>query len=246
MSRGVTSLVLAEEQPLFREAVRIRLEKERDIRVVASAETGLEAVVAADRHVPDVVVLSDGLSKCRSIEAVQLIAELTPSPRMLMLAAREDPSLLMAALAAGVTGYIDKGSLFEDLVDTIRCVHRGETCIPPRMLGPLVARLLQSREEAFAQRRVLEQLSRREKAVLALLAGGNNNESIAESLVISPQTVKTHVQNIMRKLGVHSRIAAAAFAMREGVMEELVTVAERPRSRGGLRKIAGDAVLTDR
>jgi two-component system nitrate/nitrite response regulator NarL len=228
---AVLSIVLADEQSLFLDAVQTRLQSERDMRVVACVETGLDAVVAAADPSVDVLVLSDGLSNCRSIEAVRLIRDVSSPPRMLWLAARQDPSTLMSALAGGVTGYLDKACSFDELVDSIRCVSQGETCIPPKMVGPLVSRLLQSREEAFAQRRVLEQLSRRERAVLALLARGNNNESIARSLVISPQTVKTHVQNIMQKLGVHSRIAAASFAMQDGVLYELL--GERPPGRSG-------------
>jgi two-component system nitrate/nitrite response regulator NarL len=101
------------------------------------------------------------------------------------------------------------------------------------MLGPLVSRLLQSREEALAHRRILEQLSPREKAVLALLAQGNSSESIGNSLRISPQTVKRHVQNIMRKLGVHSRVSAVAFVMNAGVLDELVGEVQLARQAAG-------------
>jgi DNA-binding NarL/FixJ family response regulator len=218
-----TSIVLADEQALFLDAVRAQLETEPGVRVVASAESGGDAVVKAQRHLPDVVVLSDGLSRCDSFEAAQLISRGAPASRMLMLAAREDTSMLVSALRAGITGYLSKACSFAELLRVIRSVQSGETWVPLHMLRPLVARLAQSREEAFGQRRVLEQLSRREKAVLALLVRGNNNESIARSLVISPQTVKTHIQNIMRNLGVHSRIAAVALATQEGVLEELVT-----------------------
>ena len=218
----VVSVVLADEQPLFLGAVRELLTKEPDIEVAASADTGFDVVALARRHAPDVVVLSDGISHCGSVEAVEQIAALRPAPRILILLPREDPSRLMDTLGMGVTGYIHKASSFDELLRAIKCVSRGETYIPSQMVGPLIDRLLQSRNDAFAQWRQLEQLSRREKAVLALLAQGKNNEGIANSLVISPQTVKTHIQNILNKLGVHSRLAAIAFAMRDGVMDELV------------------------
>jgi two-component system nitrate/nitrite response regulator NarL len=217
----MTSILLAEEQPLFLDAVRARLEAEPDIRVVASARNGTDTVAEAERHRPDVVILSDGLSMCGSLGAAQLMAERVPLSRILMLAADGRPPMVVSALSAGVTGYLDKACSFEELLQAIRCVQRGDTWIPPRMLGPTLALVLQSREEAFARRRVLERLSRREKAVLALLARGQNNKSMAQALMISPQTAKTHVQNVMQKLGVHSRIAAAAFAMYEGILEEL-------------------------
>jgi len=216
------SILLADEQPLFLDAVRQLLESEPDIQVVAAVEHGVDAVSAALRERPDIVVLSDRISNCGWVEVVDRLGESTRKPRVLLLLPWEDPARLMETLGMGVTGYIHKGGSFEELLRAIRYVAGGDTYIPSKMVGPLIDRLLNSRNQAFEQRRQLEQLSRREKTVLALLAQGNNNFAIADSLVISPQTVKTHVQNIMQKLGVHSRVAAIAFAMREGVMEELI------------------------
>jgi DNA-binding NarL/FixJ family response regulator len=218
----VVTVLLADEQPLFLDAVRQLLETQPEIRVVAAAENGVDTIAAAHREHPEIVMLSDRISNCGWVEVVERFAELTPRPRVLLLLPWENPARLIESLGMGVAGYIHKGGSFEELLRAIRCLADGDTYIPTKMVGPLIDRLLLSRHQAFAQWRQIEQLSRRERAVLALLAQGKNNVAIASSLVISPQTVKTHVQNIMHKLGVHSRVAAIAFAMRDGVMEELV------------------------
>jgi len=93
--------------------------------------------------------------------------------------------------------------------------------IPRNLLGATILLMLEHREESLNRRRILDRLSPREKTVLALLARGENNESMARELMISPQTAKTHVQHVMRKLGVHSRAAAATFAREEGIAEQL-------------------------
>jgi len=218
----VIKVLLADDQPLFLDAVRALLEPEPGIRVVAAAGTGVDAISAAQRERPDIVVLSDKISNCGWAEVVEEFAELNPRPHILLLLPWEDSARLMETLGMGVKGYLHKGSSFEELLRAIRFVADGDTYIPAKMVGPLIDRLLLSRNDAYEQWRRLEQLSRRERTVLALLAQGLNNAAIAQALVLSPQTVKTHVQNIMQKLGVHSRVAAIAFAMRDGVMEELV------------------------
>src|SRR5919106_687622 len=146
-------ILLADGQSLFREAVKVVLESESDVEVVAEARDGLEA---------------------------------------------------------GASGYLTKESPLAELIDAARAIHRGETLIPRRMLGALLARLIRRRREQDEALRRMSKLTRREKEVLALLAGGGDNDAIAQALVISPQTARTHIQNVLGKLGVHSRLEAAA------------------------------------
>jgi DNA-binding NarL/FixJ family response regulator len=215
-------IVLADEQSLFREAVRIVLEGEPDLEVVAEAHDERQAVAESERTRPDVALIDASLIERGGIRTVELIRQRVPACKMLVLSDAEDPSVLQHALEAGANGYMTKDSALADLIGATRSVERGETLVPPRMLGPLIDRLiLRGREQATAIR-LIGELTRREHEVLALLASGATNDAIAQALVISPETARTHVQNVLTKLGVHSRLEAAAFVTRNALVQELV------------------------
>jgi DNA-binding NarL/FixJ family response regulator len=139
-----------------------------------------------------------------------------------VLGVDEDCRRLVDLLDAGANGYLTREAPLAELIDATRAIHRGETLIPPRMLGPLLSALLHRRKEQDHAHDRLSRLTRREREVLALLASGADNESIAGVLVISPQTARTHIQNILGKLSVHSRLEAAAFVTQNGIYPELV------------------------
>jgi two-component system NarL family response regulator len=212
---------LAEGQSLFRDAVMSALDRQDDFHVVAVAGDGMAAVSEAERTRPDVVLLDVNLPNRDGIGAARLVKDQVPGCRVLVLASGEDDAVLLRAVEAGADGYVTKTGPLADLVDAVRSIHRGETVVPRRMLGPLLSRLLSRGREQEAALRVVSQLTRREREVLALLARGGNNDRIAQVLVISPQTARTHVQNVLSKLGVHSRLEAAAFVARSGIEREL-------------------------
>lgn len=218
-------MLLADSQSLFREAVKSVLESESDVEVVGEAADGLEAVAQAMQTTPDVAVLDANLPNCDGIRATAMIGERVADCRVLILSGEEDEQLLIRALEAGACGYLTKTAPLPDLIGGIRAVHRGEAHVPPHMLRPLLARLLnRSREHDEAVQRI-SALTPREREVLALLADGGDNDSIAQALVISPQTARTHIQNVLSKLDVHSRLEAAAFAQRNGLIGYLVSTA---------------------
>jgi DNA-binding NarL/FixJ family response regulator len=214
-------ILLADGQSLFREAVRVVLESEPGLKVVAEAGDGLEAVAAAERTLPDVALIDTNLANCEGVRATYLITERVPTCRVCVLADEEDERMLVDAVEAGATGFVTKESPLAELVGAARTLHAGETLIPPRMLGPLLSRLIQRRREQDEALRKASGLTRREREVLALLADGADNDGIAQALVISPQTARTHIQNVLGKLGVHSRLEAAAFVVRNGILEVL-------------------------
>jgi DNA-binding NarL/FixJ family response regulator len=156
-----------------------------------------------------------------------MITERVPECRIIVLAAVEDQRVLTDGLGCGARGYLTKDSSVEDLVDAVRAVARGETLIPPPMLGPLLTELIDRRQQHEQALMKLTALSPREREVLALLAQGAKTSAIADSLVISPETARTHVQNILGKLGAHSRLEAAAFVIENGLLEHLPTVEAR-------------------
>lgn len=212
-------ILLADAHSLFREALSAALAGQPDLAVVAEAEDGLEAVGEATRMEPEVAVLDADLPNCEGVRAARLIRERVPGCRVVLLAAEEEQDTLADAINAGVNAYLTKASPLADLVDAIRAVHRGDTLVPARMLGGLLDRLVNRRREQSDAVRRIGRLTPREREVLALLAQGGDNDSIARDLVISPQTARTHIQNVLVKLGVHSRLEAAAVAIRNGLLD---------------------------
>ncbi|CAN5206699.1 response regulator transcription factor [soil metagenome] len=217
-----TRVLIADEQSLFREAVKVVLETQPDISVVAEAADGRRAIAEAARTRPDVALVDVGLPDCDSMEATSAIVDRVPGCRVVILAPQESQKALADALEAGASGYLTKDCPLAHLIHAVRSVHQGETLVPPRMLGPLLAQLIRrQREQGHALQR-MSRLTRREREVLALLADGADNGGIARILFISPQTARTHIQNVLTKLGVHSRLEAASFVLQNGILPNLV------------------------
>jgi DNA-binding NarL/FixJ family response regulator len=220
--RAVVRIVLADGQALFREGVRMALQSEEDLRVVATASDGLGSVAAAERERPDVALLDADLLECDGVQATKMIKQRVPECRVIVLARDAGSAALLSAVEAGANGYLTRDSSLSELIEATRAVNRGETVIPPRMLGGLLSLLINGRREQDAALRRMACLTRREKEVLALLADGADNDVIADALVISPQTARTHVQNVLAKLKVHSRLEAAAFVIQNAILADLV------------------------
>jgi len=214
-------ILLADEHSLFREAVRVVLESQSDMEVVAEARDGAQAVAEAEALAPDLAILNVSLPNCDGVRATHLIRQRVPNCRVMLLAPEDDHDLLLDALEAGATGYLTKGSPLGELIEAARAVHNGETLVPRHMLGALLAGLIRRRRAEDDAVRQIAGLTKREREVLALLARGADNDAIAQALVISPQTARTHIQNVLGKLGVHSRLEAAAFVIQNGVLGEL-------------------------
>jgi DNA-binding NarL/FixJ family response regulator len=181
----------------------------------------MHAIDEAERTPPDVAVVHVSARANDGIRGAALIKEHFPNCRVVVLSDEEDHRALIEALEVGASGYLTKEAPLSDLIEAVRAVHRGETLVPPRMLGPLVKTLMRRRREHDEARRRVAHLTKREREVLALLAHGATKEVIAEALVISPQTARTHIQNILDKLSVHSQLEAVAFVRRDGILDEL-------------------------
>jgi DNA-binding NarL/FixJ family response regulator len=217
-------IMLGDEQSLFRQAVRVVLTNESDMEIVAEVGDGLQAVSAAERFRPDIVVLNASLPNCDGIRATAMIRERLPACRILVLSERADEAELLYALEAGANAYLTKASALTDLIAAMRSIHEGGTVVPPLMLGGLLSLLIRRREQQDEAIRRLARLTRREREVVALLAEGADNDAIAQSLVISPQTARTHLHNALDKLGFHSRLEAAMFASQNSVLLDLVSI----------------------
>lgn len=214
-------VLLGDAQSLFREAVRTALDNTAGIDVVGEAEDGLSAVAEAGRTHPDIALLEARLPGSNAVEITPMIKE-RAGCRVIVVTSEDDQEVLIDALDAGADGYVTKGAPLAELIEGIFAVQAGEILVPPRMLGDLITQLTGRRRHENQARRLLDRLTRREREVLALLADGADNLGIARALVISPQTARTHVQHVLEKLEVHSRLEAAAFVMRNGVLKDLV------------------------
>jgi DNA-binding NarL/FixJ family response regulator len=212
-------VLLADPHPLFRGAFRVALESVPDLRVVAAVGDGLDALAEAERLHPDVALLRAGLPPCGEVTLTELITTHVPECRVLVLTDLEDRDTLAAALEAGASGYLTEQSPLPELVDAVRVAHRGEMLVSSRMLEHVFGRLVRRRHEDDVARRIAR-LTPREREVLGLLAEGAGNAVIAEALLISPQTARTHIQKVIKKLEVHSRLEAVLLVTRPGLPDD--------------------------
>jgi DNA-binding NarL/FixJ family response regulator len=213
-------ILIADQHSLFRQALRDIFDRETDLRVVADAGDEALTLTEVQRTTPDIVLVDAGLLGPNSTDTIERIRELEPDCRVVVLSSVEDGETLAKVIESGAHGYLTKDCALSEVMAAARAVHEGDTLVPPGMLGDLLSRLIRRRrfhEEATSR---LSNLSRRERQVLALLAEGGNKETIARALVISPETVRTHIQHVLAKLGVHSRLEAAAFAIQGGIVHE--------------------------
>jgi DNA-binding NarL/FixJ family response regulator len=216
-------ILLADDQLLFREAVKVVLSREEGIVVVGEAKDGLQAVAEAERTRPDLAFVDSKLPNCAGVRATGLIKERVPECRVVVLSDEEDPGLLVDAIEAGASGFMTKTSPLASLIEATHAIHAGEMLIPPRMLTPLLTYLISRGKDKDKALRRISRLTNREREVLALLAEGGGNDAIAQALVISPETARTHVQNVLSRLGVHSRLEAATYVRQNGILDDLLS-----------------------
>ena len=209
-----TRVVVAESQSLFREALRQALLDEPDISIVGEAGDDVTAADVVTRVAPDVVLLDT--------EIRWSPIAMHDGPPVVVLADDDSLEALVRALEAGAAGFVAKRRPLRELVEAIRAVRAGDMVVPQGLVGPLIRYLLSRQGERTAALLVVAKLSPREREVLSLLGRGVDNRTIAETLLISPQTARTHVQNILGKLRVHSRAEAASVAHRAGLAPEAV------------------------
>ncbi len=207
-------VLLVDDHPLFRSGVRSLLARQPDVEVVGEAADGLDGVQQARQLRPDVVLLDLNMPGASGREAVKTLSEDLPGTRVLMLTVSEDADDLIETLQAGAAGYLLKNIETEYFVDAIRRAAAGDSVISPEMTGKLVAGL---KRPAAASAPEKDLLSAREREVLAGLARGASNKDLARSLDLAESTVKIHVQNILRKLKLTSRVQAAVYAVKHGI-----------------------------
>jgi NarL family two-component system response regulator LiaR len=206
-------VLIADDHAILRKGIRALLGTEPDIEVVGEAGDGLETVAQARALRPDVILMDLVMPNMDGIEATRLIAAECPEVRILVLTSFAADDKVFPAIKAGALGYLLKDSGPVELVQAIHQVHRGQPSLEPA----IALKMLQELSHPSEQPPTPDPLSGREMEVLRLLAQGKSNREIAEQLVITELTVRTHVSNILGKLHLASRTQAALYALKEGL-----------------------------
>jgi DNA-binding NarL/FixJ family response regulator len=214
--------MIVDDHALFRRGLEMVLEGEPDIDLVGQASDGAEAVEKAAESLPDIVLMDIRMPRSNGIEACRAVKEAAPSAKIVILTISDEEEDLFEAIRAGASGYLLKDIPLDEVADTVRAVHGGQSLINPSMAGKLLtefAALARRDDEERAQEVPAPRLTEREMQVLKLVARGMNNRDIAKELFISENTVKNHVRNILEKLQIHSRMEAVMVAVREKLIE---------------------------
>lgn len=206
-------VMLADDHTILREALRAVLEREADINVVAEASNGLESLRIASEQKPDIVVMDIGMPDMGGIEVTRRLHAEQPGIRVLALSTFFDRHIVMQMLEAGASGYIAKSAGGDELLRGIREVAAGRTYLSPEIAAVVIDGVRGKKEGEEG-----EQLGRREREVLALLADGKTSHEIGQRLHIATSTVDVHRRNIMRKLNLHSVAELTKYAVRKGIV----------------------------
>jgi NarL family two-component system response regulator LiaR len=216
------SLLICDDHKILTDALAmvVKLDAELDL-VAPPVHTAEEAIDLAERHLPDVVLMDivfkgGGMS---GIDATRRIKDASPATKVVIMTAHDDERLLVEAVEAGASGFLSKDEAAEEVLSAAKAAADGEVLIDPGTLTRLLAQVAREREEQRDAMKLLGDLTEREREILQLLAQGKRNDDIATQLFISPQTVQTHVRNILGKLRVHSKLEAVAFAVKHGAIQ---------------------------
>ena len=214
--RNHITVLIVDDERTFGEALQVALGREKDLRIVEIATDGSQAVRAADEHHPDVVLMDVAMPGMSGIEATRRIKEADPDARIVILSGHDDDHLLARAVAAGATGLLRKTEAVLNVASTVRRAHRGEPLHPPDEVEGAMRRLRHRRDQDDDAAKRLERLTPREVQILDLMAVGRTPAEITDELTMSPNTLRTHMQNVLTKLGVHSKMEALVLAIRHG------------------------------
>jgi DNA-binding NarL/FixJ family response regulator len=212
-SHNGIAVLVASDQPILRDGLRAILDGQRGIRVVASARDGSEAMREIERHRPQVALLGIAMAGLNGIEATRIIAERSPSVRVLILSAQASPAAVQRALDAGALGYLSRECSGEELVRGVRTVAAGSRYLSQGLAeGSLDHHRGADRPEAAA-----ESLTGTERQILKRVAEGDSNATVAKQLGLSPRTVETYRLRLMRKLAIDSFASLVRYAIRQGI-----------------------------
>jgi DNA-binding NarL/FixJ family response regulator len=203
------SLLIAEDQRLFRQSLRLLLEREPDLRVVGEAIDGREAFEQALKLKPDIILMDVDMPKLDGVTSTKLIRGCLPEVKILMLSVHDEDARIVAAVQAGASGYILKDADHTEFLRIIRLTHQGKHVFSPFMPDRFARGVVEAMDQTQEpDHQPLAQLTERERTILSCAAAGQGNKEIADRLCVSLDTVKTHLHHIYRKLHVTGRVEA--------------------------------------
>jgi DNA-binding NarL/FixJ family response regulator len=211
------NILVADDHAVVREGIKAMLEKEPDLRVVAEAADGLEAVEQAMSPAVHLALLDVAMPALTGLQAAREIARRRPDLPILILSMYDREQYFFEALAAGASGYVLKREADHDIVEACRATLRGQPFIYPQVMSTLMQRHLERVERG--ERPWRGPLTPRETEIVKLIAEGHTSQEIAEMLVISPKTVERHRANVLQKLDMRDRVEVTRYAIREGLIE---------------------------
>ena len=206
-ARKLIRILTVDDHALLRKGIAALVNGEPDMKLIAEASNGREAIESFRLHRPDVTLMDIQMPGFNGIEAIDHILSEFPDARIIVLTTYTGDVQVLRALKAGARGYVLKGHVHRELLDTIRAVHAGRKGIPPDIAAEL------------AEHATDDELTTREIDVLRLIAAGNSNKLIADQLSIGEATVKSHVTNILSKLSANDRSHAVTIALKRGIIQ---------------------------
>ncbi len=209
-------VLIADDHAILRSGLRMLIDAQADMMVVAEAQDGNEAITIAGKMTPDIVILDVTMPERGGLHAIHDILKLNPGTRILMLTMHEELAYLRTALAAGVSGYVLKKSVDADLLSAIRAVHKGRTYVDSELSSELIQHALP--ERARSGTKLTEVLSERELQVLKLVAEGFSSREIAQQIFVSVKTVETYRGRFAEKLGLTSSADIVRYALETGLL----------------------------
>lgn len=215
---GRISVVLVDDHAVVRTGLRLLLEAEPDLAVLAEASTAAEAVDRVAELKPAVLLLDISMPGGGGIGALERLRKTSPETRVLMLTAHDDPEYLRVALVSGAAGFILKNAAGAELISAIRTVHQGRTYVDPTLAGAALRGILAAAERASAGDNPTDRLSPREIEVLRQLALGYTNKEIANRLELSVKSVETYRARVSEKLGLSGRAELFRYALENGMI----------------------------
>lgn len=213
-------VLIIDDHTLFREGLKALLKRKESVEIIGEAGNGKEGVEKAIELTPDVVLMDLNLPDISGIEAIRLILEKRPETKIVMLTVSEDDEDLFNAVRAGAMGYLLKNVEPDRLVSSVHKVAKGEATVSASLTDRIFAefRTMSSERQSQPQESPKDLLSNREREILIHISQGESNKEIANLLNIAESTVKIHVQNILKKLNLNSRVQAAVFAIEQGLV----------------------------
>ncbi|MER6111715.1 response regulator [Streptomyces hirsutus] len=212
-----TRILLADDHALVRRGVRLILDGEPDLTVVAEADNGAEALEQARIHEPDLAILDIAMPRLTGLQAARELSRTLPQTRILILTMYDNEQFFFEALGAGASGYVLKSVADRDLVEACRATMRGEPFLYPGAVNALIRNYLELARDG--RNLPAKAITDREEEILKLVAEGNTSQQIADLLVISPKTVERHRANLLAKLDLKDRLELTRYAIRVGLIE---------------------------